>query len=625
MNEKLLAVLAILFLSIFAMPPKAASTQQTRLYVDPPEIIDQGLVPNSTFTIAVKIENVPEDPGVVGIEFKLYWDASLLEGVSMVLPPDHFLTPDGDVGNLWNLAHTVGSGSVYYAYSFLNINKEYLPKSGNGTIATIELKVKSVGSCILDLKNTIIGTPAGEELSHDAVDGYFENSPPAPPPPPAKLYVNPPKIVDPTLIPSENFAINISIANATDVYSFEFKLGFDPNVLNVTNVELGDFFPSSVTPLEETNNTAGYVWFSATLLLPEPPKSGNGTLAIFTFHVRDLGASVLPLYDTRLADQTAEPLSHSTADGHFSNILMAKLYVDPPEIIDPTLLPSSTFTINITIDDVEDLRICEFNLTYNTNIVSWVSLTVNEVLGETPSAKAFGDDEAGFIWIKLTYSAPKTTYYPIALVTMLFHVDALGSTPLDLHDTKLTDPLDQPIPHEAFDGFFLSVIRDVAVVNVVPSPNDVYKGRIVDINVTVINEGDVAETFDVKAYYDDTLIETITVTNLPSKENTTVTLNWNTAGVEGSHNYTVRAEAVPVTFETDLLDNAFTDGSVRIRILGDVNADGTVDILDVVLSTDAFGSYLGHPRWNPWADMNDDGDVDILDMILLASNFGKAG
>jgi hypothetical protein len=779
-NKKLLTVLAILFLGIFVMPPQTAIAQQTKLYVDPPEIIDEALVPDSTFTIDVKIENVPADPGAVGIEFHLYWDASILEGVSMVLPTGHFLEPPPeDVGNLWNLAHTVNPGNVYYAYTFLNINKDYLPKSGDGTVATIELKVKSVGSCVLDLRDSIVGTPAGEELSHEVGDGYFENIPSGPVEP-AKLYVDPPEIVDPTLLPSESFPINVSIANATDVYSFEFKLGFDPNVLNATSVELGDFFPPSVVPLKEINNTVGYVLFSATLQSPETPKSGDGTLAVITFHVEDLGASTLELFDTSLADETGEPLSHSTADGHFNNISMAKLYVDPPEIIDealvpdstftidvkienvpadpgavgiefqlywdasilegvsmvlptghfltpdgdesnlwnvahtvnsgniayaytflnlskpylpksgdgvvatielkvksvgscvldlrdsiigtpageelshevgdgyfenipsgpvepaklyvdppeivdPTLLPSSTFPINVTIDDVEDLRICEFNLTYNTNIVSWVSITVNKVLGDTPSAEAVEAEEAGFVWIKLTYSAPKTTYSPIALVTILFHVDAMGSTPLDLHDTKLTDPLDQPIPHEAFDGFFSAAIRDVAVVNVVPSPNDVYKGRIVDINVTVANEGDVAETFDVKAYYDDTLIETITVTNLSSKENTTVTFNWNTAGVEASHNYTIRAEAVPVPFETDLLDNAFTDGSVRIRILGDINADGKVDILDMVEGSEAFGSYLGDPRWNPWADLNGDGTVNILDLIIVASNFGNTG
>jgi len=66
-----------------------------------------------------------------------------------------------------------------------------------------------------------------------------------------------------------------------------------------------------------------------------------------------------------------------------------------------------------------------------------------------------------------------------------------------------------------------------------------------------------------------------------------------------------------------------TDGSVRIRILGDLNGDGIVDMYDTLQSSNAFGSYLGHPRWDPWADLNGDDEVDIYDEILLAGNFGR--
>lgn len=155
------------------------------------------------------------------------------------------------------------------------------------------------------------------------------------------------------------------------------------------------------------------------------------------------------------------------------------------------------------------------------------------------------------------------------------------------------------------------------------APTDLYQGRIVNINITVKNEGDLAETFDVNAYYDDTLIETIRVINLPSKENITITLSWNTSGIESCHNYTIRAEAVAVPYEIDLTDNNFTDGNVRIRILGDINGDGKVDLYDAVQGSTAFGSYPEHPRWNPWADIHSNDEVDIFDMLILAGNFGK--
>ena len=60
-----------------------------------------------------------------------------------------------------------------------------------------------------------------------------------------------------------------------------------------------------------------------------------------------------------------------------------------------------------------------------------------------------------------------------------------------------------------------------------------------------------------------------------------------------------------------------------VTITGDLNIDGKVDIQDVVVAAKAFGSYLGHPRWNPLADINKDGIVNVIDIVLIAKNFGK--
>jgi len=54
----------------------------------------------------------------------------------------------------------------------------------------------------------------------------------------------------------------------------------------------------------------------------------------------------------------------------------------------------------------------------------------------------------------------------------------------------------------------------------------------------------------------------------------------------------------------------------------DVNGDGFVDFLDIVAACNAFGSYPGHPRWNPVADLNLDSLVDIFDLILIAISYG---
>jgi hypothetical protein len=55
----------------------------------------------------------------------------------------------------------------------------------------------------------------------------------------------------------------------------------------------------------------------------------------------------------------------------------------------------------------------------------------------------------------------------------------------------------------------------------------------------------------------------------------------------------------------------------------DINKDGKIDILDLGIVAQAFGSYPGHPRWNADADVNDDGYVDLIDVAIVAAHFGE--
>ena len=56
---------------------------------------------------------------------------------------------------------------------------------------------------------------------------------------------------------------------------------------------------------------------------------------------------------------------------------------------------------------------------------------------------------------------------------------------------------------------------------------------------------------------------------------------------------------------------------------GDVNNDGKVDGKDIARIAKAYGSYPGHPYWNPRADLNEDAIINDLDINIAAANFGK--
>jgi len=108
------------------------------------------------------------------------------------------------------------------------------------------------------------------------------------------------------------------------------------------------------------------------------------------------------------------------------------------------------------------------------------------------------------------------------------------------------------------------IAHDVAVINVVPSVTEAFPCQTVDVSVTVKNEGDVSETFDVSTYYDSVLIGTLTVENLFPQTERILKFSWCTSCVSPG-NYTLSAVASVVPGEVDVKDNRFVDEVVRIK------------------------------------------------------------
>jgi parallel beta-helix repeat protein len=60
-----------------------------------------------------------------------------------------------------------------------------------------------------------------------------------------------------------------------------------------------------------------------------------------------------------------------------------------------------------------------------------------------------------------------------------------------------------------------------------------------------------------------------------------------------------------------------------VPLIGDLNLDRIVNILDAIQAGSAFGSRPGDSNWNSQADLNSDNRINILDIVILANNFGK--
>ena len=171
--------------------------------------------------------------------------------------------------------------------------------------------------------------------------------------------------------------------------------------------------------------------------------------------------------------------------------------------------------------------------------------------------------------------------------------------------------------------------HDVDIHDVSPRKGVVFQEFALKVNVTISNEGDFPETANVKLWVQnsthiflaDETNFAITPGSLPE-----ITLEWDTTGfAKGS--YTLFATISIIYNEIDVYDNNLVDGTAIVSFPGDLTGsqgvpDGKVDIDDVVYVALRFGTYLGHPNWDPLADITDDDKVDIDDVVYVALRFG---
>ncbi len=370
--------------------------------------------------------------------------------------------------------------------------------------------------------------------------------------------VDPAEIIDPALGPCNTTTVSVNITDVELLYGLDIQFSWEPAILeyvdHTATIPVEDypegvlhepgFFIKDV--VDEAGNIPGAVspevryWVSYACISPAPPFNGNGTLFNMTFHVKGRGECALDIISSALTNKLGHPIPHDVQDGYFRNV------------------PS------------ERLPIADF---------AWspVHPVANETVAFDASGSTPSEHIANYTWNfgdetpSVTESDPITTHvYKIngTYTVTLTIADKEGVVSMNMtKSAKLT----------------IYIRYDVAVVDVKPWAERVVVDETVNIDVTFMDNGSRIETFNVTTYYDDTEIETLTVESLLPFTNETLTFTWNTTDVTLG-NYTISAQASPVLGETDLADNIFIDGVVRV-----VSPIHDVGVIDVTPSKTVIG------------------------------------
>lgn len=503
-------VVTILF-STLAAASLVTAIPSTTLGMVPNNLVDPTINPGSNIRINLTISDITD---LFTWQIKVIYNPVLLNCTNASYPSDNVFAGK-PVIPVVPAIDSVG-GSVIFGASLVGSAAGF---TGSGRLCQLDFTVLGRG-----FSNMNYSRPFGEDtflldsnlnaIPSMLTDGYFDNRLSVPLPPVAAFDYNPKPVI-------------VSVLT-----TFDASASTDPDGTIVSYLwKFGDSGTSSGKIVTHAYGSPGTYQVNLTVI------DNDG------------------LTDTELKDVTVYESKP------------AKLYVDPPEIIDPTILPPTIITINVTVNDVLNMYDYAFKLSYDTEMLTCFGAIVNRVQGQTAfTPMILIDDGAGFIRVNVTYHAPAipiTTNTPLALVTVYFQVDAPGASVLHLSETELSDPAHQPMEHQTGDGFIMTLIRDVGISNVVPSTSWAYQGWMVDVDVTANNYGNISESFDVKAYYGSNLIGTIPVVNLASNAAATLTFHWNTSGVaEG--NYTISGEATTVPFEFNTTNNFMSDGKVQV-------------------------------------------------------------
>jgi hypothetical protein len=313
------------------------------------------------------------------------------------------------------------------------------------------------------------------------------------------------------------------------------------------------------------------------------------------------------------------------------------------------IVVDSDCVVYIEVAYVQDLYAWELQLSYNQTIlnVTYVLVVTGGLNEPTQIYHNLTDQTNGRLWWAVSTTSPTTlgiSYDRHAILEIHFHTLTAGTSNLDLYGTLLSNSTLNPIVHEVANGSItvrgiMEIDLMVTSINILNHGCSIYRNdTYVDgtayyypVEVTVFNNGTAAAgSFYVR-------LEVYWISGSLSEDSAEILVSGLAPGASIVVNFTSLFHPLNVGYyrltatvdsRNDVAENKETNNAqvldnVMVTVIGDINGDGMVNVLDAVTIAQAWDAASSDPQWNILADINHDGHVDILDASRISLHWGE--
>jgi hypothetical protein len=304
------------------------------------------------------------------------------------------------------------------------------------------------------------------------------------------------------------------------------------------------------------------------------------------------------------------------------------------------------YTVYINITNVVDMYAWEFQLNYDPALLDLTSAAIVPGGLNEPTQTFYDltDEIAGHLWWAVSTKYPTLTgisYFEHAIFQMTFHTIGVGTSNIELYGIYLANSDGAEMTHTVTNGSVTVSAPDLTVssIAVLNLGCSIYKNDTdalgnpyyYPVEVEIANTGDAdATAFYVKLeiYWINGSIteasEEISVASLAQGTATTVGFTSLFHPMQtGYYRLVVTVDSRNSVEESNESNNALTKEDVKVTVIGDLNGDGAVDILDGVRISLAWDSTPSDGWWNIKADINHNGIVSILDATKASLHWGE--